>query len=270
MKSYKKIVPAIAMLVISAITLTSASYAWFSMNRQVTATGMNVTVKSESSLVIANELGDVGVGTKTTHSFTTSTSALIPATHNTSFTGTCLQYNTTASGIDAAKGTGTVSLATAVNTETEKYYVDYVVYIASAGSQLAIPAGQNLNVSIASTAPETLGDTLKATSVDFYVEEDSGSGTDVTPSSDSFKGTLNLAGFDATVNDFSTTKTAIPLLTDTKIIPPNKSTTDYLKVTMRVYFDGALLQGSDQCFVYSDTIDTNQVNFDATFKIEEE
>lgn len=38
----KKLAIALVFLLISAITLSSASYAWFSMNRVVAATGMEV------------------------------------------------------------------------------------------------------------------------------------------------------------------------------------------------------------------------------------
>ncbi|MBE6643776.1 MAG: hypothetical protein E7612_00190 [Ruminococcaceae bacterium] len=48
MKSTSKILPAIAMLVVSAVMLTTASFAWFAMNNSATAKGMSVNVKSDS------------------------------------------------------------------------------------------------------------------------------------------------------------------------------------------------------------------------------
>ncbi|MBQ9468201.1 MAG: hypothetical protein IJU52_04255 [Clostridia bacterium] len=52
----KKLIPAIVLLLISAIVMSTASYAWFSMNTQVTATGMQVKAKSNSTfLLIGNE-----------------------------------------------------------------------------------------------------------------------------------------------------------------------------------------------------------------------
>ena len=50
----KKIIPALALLLISAMVLASASYAWFSMNTQVTATGMQVQAKAEGGLLISS------------------------------------------------------------------------------------------------------------------------------------------------------------------------------------------------------------------------
>ena len=48
MKMSKTIIPALAMLVVSAVMLTTASLAWFAMNNQVSATNMSVNIKSDS------------------------------------------------------------------------------------------------------------------------------------------------------------------------------------------------------------------------------
>lgn len=47
MKLTKKLIPAIGMLVLSAVMLATSSFAWFSMNSQVTASGMSVTAKAD-------------------------------------------------------------------------------------------------------------------------------------------------------------------------------------------------------------------------------
>ncbi len=55
MKKFKKVVPALCALLVSAVMLGSSTYAWFSMNTKVTATGMSVTATSTSHfLVISN------------------------------------------------------------------------------------------------------------------------------------------------------------------------------------------------------------------------
>ena len=50
----KKLIPGILMLLISAVLLSTASYAWFSMNDKVTATGMQVQAVTDGSLYISN------------------------------------------------------------------------------------------------------------------------------------------------------------------------------------------------------------------------
>lgn len=53
MKKARKIIPALAMLLVSAIMMSTASFAWFTLSNQVTVSGMQVTAKSNGGLVIA-------------------------------------------------------------------------------------------------------------------------------------------------------------------------------------------------------------------------
>ena len=53
MKNTRKLIPAVVMLLVSAVLMSTASFAWFSMNKQVTATGMKVTATTPASLEIA-------------------------------------------------------------------------------------------------------------------------------------------------------------------------------------------------------------------------
>lgn len=50
----KKILPSACMLAVSAAMLSTSTYAWFSMNDTVTATGMKLQAKAEAGLLIAN------------------------------------------------------------------------------------------------------------------------------------------------------------------------------------------------------------------------
>lgn len=47
MKLTKKLIPAIVMLMFSAVMLVTSSFAWFSMNKNVAATGMSVTAQGK-------------------------------------------------------------------------------------------------------------------------------------------------------------------------------------------------------------------------------
>ena len=56
MKATRKLVPAFAMLLIAAVMMSTATFAWFSTNASVTATGMTVTAESSNTfLVISND-----------------------------------------------------------------------------------------------------------------------------------------------------------------------------------------------------------------------
>lgn len=61
----KKIMASASMLVVSAIMLSSATYAWFSMNKSVTVTGMEVTAKSNAKYLLVNDKNVAGEGETT-------------------------------------------------------------------------------------------------------------------------------------------------------------------------------------------------------------
>ncbi|MBQ7671142.1 MAG: hypothetical protein IJS45_10560 [Clostridia bacterium] len=54
MKKFIKLIPALAMLLIATMLVSTATFAWFSMNTQVTATNMKVKAVAESGIVISN------------------------------------------------------------------------------------------------------------------------------------------------------------------------------------------------------------------------
>ena len=56
MKKMRKVLPAIAMLLVSAVMMSTASFAWFTMNSEVKATGMNITAVAPASLWIAQDV----------------------------------------------------------------------------------------------------------------------------------------------------------------------------------------------------------------------
>lgn len=59
----KTILPALAMLIVAAVMLSTASYAWFAMGNEVVAENMNVSVKSDSTYLVI--MKDSDYATKT-------------------------------------------------------------------------------------------------------------------------------------------------------------------------------------------------------------
>ena len=55
----KKLISAIAMLTVSAVTLSTATYAWFTMNKEVSVTNMQVRALAEDGLLV-NEKAEPG------------------------------------------------------------------------------------------------------------------------------------------------------------------------------------------------------------------
>ncbi|MBO4693345.1 MAG: hypothetical protein J5659_02985 [Clostridia bacterium] len=58
----KKLIPALAMLLVSAILLGTSTYAWFSMNTTVTANSIQITAKSNARYLLINNTGTAASG----------------------------------------------------------------------------------------------------------------------------------------------------------------------------------------------------------------
>ncbi len=59
MKKFKKLIPALCMLLISAVLMGTSTYAWFSMNKTVTAEGMSVTAQTNNYYLLIGNTEDV-------------------------------------------------------------------------------------------------------------------------------------------------------------------------------------------------------------------
>ena len=63
MKKMRRLIPAVAMLMVAAVMLSTASFAWFTMNEEVTASGMQIQAKATGSLLISQEpFTDANIG----------------------------------------------------------------------------------------------------------------------------------------------------------------------------------------------------------------
>ena len=80
MKKFKKLIPAFCAMLVSAAMLGTSTYAWFSVNKEVTATGMNVTaVANTQYFVIRNSLNSDAFESPTAEDKKTTTAALAQA-----------------------------------------------------------------------------------------------------------------------------------------------------------------------------------------------
>ena len=83
----KELFAAVAMLIVAAIALSGSTYAWFAANQTVTASGMSVTVESDTAFqLIGNAeatLDSIRTAKSTTAAAVTATSeaALKPVAH---------------------------------------------------------------------------------------------------------------------------------------------------------------------------------------------
>lgn len=240
----KKLIVSICTLAFSAIMLCTSTYAWFSMNKTVTASGMQVKAQAEGSIVITSGGTLPADGVKTTdYNFNeTASTTLFASTHSTDYTNhpNGLKRVGNAENINLETGTQKNSAATlnyesVSNSETVVYYRDYTVYIAGDGQAFS---NQTLTITLSGTFTE--GKTInKAVSVDFYGLNITDTSTTVV-SSDNYLGTLNLAG--KKNNDDNNGVEDCASLVKTGLTIPQTGKTAAYAVTMRVYYDGALIE----------------------------
>jgi len=279
----RKLIPAVIMLLISAMLVGTSTYAWFSMNRTVTVTGMQVQAKAEKSLVVSADAPTASTATRTI-AMEAFTDPLTPVTHVSSLTESSEAVLLTSSGLEKLNNPdlidpntgikydgegGTLTYLPAVNDDPTgaDYYHDYVAYISSAGGEMT---GMNLTVKLDVTnevyASLATVDTWNAVTVDFYVT------TQADATKGKYMGKLNLkqSGLAATADAHYS---GIVNLVSNGTIPANSTgSTAYLKVTMRVYFDGALAKTVDgesgdttSTYVRTNSANTTGIGFTAIF-----
>ena len=253
-KSKGVMVSSIISLLLSLVVLATVSMAWLSMNKQTNSEGMKLKVDVTPNLIISKTAGALAaIGGPTEENFSvsfvdSSAAPVKPATHSETFGTTGLKYVTNAHEVSPttglAKSSATLSFASVT---TSGYYIDYTVYIASSGKAMGSETPQDLFATL--TPPASIDsasgeNTLKATSIDFYVGS---------VEQDNYKGTLNVAG---------TPSTTVPLL-ENGVIPLN--TSGNIVVIMRCYIDGALLNSSGIAYINTATVDTSDITLNVTF-----
>ncbi len=152
MKNAKKLVPALAMLLVSALMLTTASFAWFVMNADVEATGMNVTIASDSRYLLissdkttaAEIQAQKGVEATGTPISGFDKTDLYPVAHNDTVTsdtvGTASSWYTM-TGTSTTDGTGTGDQKAV--SDLKGYVVKYTYYLTM---QAGSPDGSKLRL----------------------------------------------------------------------------------------------------------------------------
>lgn len=141
MKKFKKLIPALCMLLISAVLMGTSTYAWFSMNESVKAEGMQVTAKSNSTyLLITNTKDATGANPGATdlgveQKFVDAAKAVYPTAYTTtaikSGETTLIEENNwyTCNNTDKSAATGNEVNYKKVTLDNESYFAKYTVYL---------------------------------------------------------------------------------------------------------------------------------------------
>lgn len=255
----KQFITSLCLCVASLVALVFVTVAWFASNKEVSSNGMTVNAEGTSNLVIAATEDAI----QTIHlddsafsvTFTGAAQLLTAATHDPACSAG-LKYNTNPRSVSAQTGlamSGDLAFADVLTDPLNRtFFVDYVVYIASAGKELE---SRSLTAeldwtdvgSVQNDGSSVLPDYLKATSIDFYIGEEK---------TEEYKGTLNLAYQNPENTSVETTHRTIKLHNGN--IPIH--TTGAIRVTMRVYFDGALKAVQDGAFTGNTYLRTDDIN----------
>lgn len=133
----KQLLAAIAMLVVSAVALSSATYAWFANSKDVTAKGMKVNAVADSSLLIkGSDEGEVfgSVGTTTEEATSMKVCTSIDG-KNFAALGKDVKVNSATSSTATWSGESGAfkdgDLVTVNNSESDEYYIEATYYIKS-------------------------------------------------------------------------------------------------------------------------------------------
>jgi hypothetical protein len=264
MKNTRKLIPAIAMLVVSAVMLTTASYAWFTMSTQATAEGMKVKAVASSSLLIvdateAPELTDFKSADGSVEFTVENPTSLEPAARVENELKTVLNTNQ----IDPSTGFIMAGKDAEGNDYAYNYgpaqpntnYVDYKVAIGAAGASVS----GDLVATVSGTVAKTLHNAL---SIDFLVANNK---TDAA----TYVASINLltakAGGEAAKVDLENRTIPLTFTDNGEAI----SDTGYIVIIMRVYFDGALPNADDNntAYVRNANMTTADIGFNVTFDL---
>ena len=221
------------------------SLAWFAQNKDVSANGLSASVQVSPNLIIGTSAESVTRGDLT---FAVDFNGMarekmIAVTRDETIPTTYLKYLANHHAVDNQTGNALpgmeLEFEPVPTTDNAPYFIDYVVYIASAFDTLSVDsltATIDMPISVDAEHPY-----FNAASIDFYVEEVSLTG---------YRGTTSVAeclAGGAGVNLFPTGG-EVPL-----------NTKGYITVIMRCYFDGALQAPDGKAYVNSYTVKSDDV-----------
>ena len=271
MKKTKILIPAMSVLALGMAAAVTGTVAWFSANNVVNASGMHMQSTTPASLVIGTSVADIQNKLRSVD-LQSETTVLSPAT-DAGDGAEDGQLHYVVNGEDVNPDTGLADEGKTLNItgtpQNGTHYVDYQVYLASAGNAITAADAKKITVNLDFTdlsGNALTEDTVQAMSVAFYVHA---AGTDVIGSFVAGS-TLNKAGLDCATNDGTTTRTSAVLFQTSGnggIEIPTYSGGTAVRIDMRAYLDGALLKEAGQAYVYTNSIDITAVNVLATFTL---
>lgn len=266
MKKSKILAPALAILCLSTAASVTGTVAWFAANNVVSADGMAVHSTLPSSLAISAATLPVGQATSVT--LTTVSQALNPVSHwhGSEDAAGGLYRVTNGEDVDPATGLALDGETLAFEAASgSQYYTDFVVYIGSVGEALTLGTGGYLRAEVSFTGSAAA--TNQATTMDFHAFN----GTIAASGLGDYMGCVNAAAIDSAANHGAWVGTAddsyyVDVMTS-GTIPVASSDVAALKITMRVYIDGALQNAAGTTYVATNTVQSENINMAVQFSL---
>ena len=285
MKASKKIVGATAALVAAVALSAGSTFAWFSSNSTVTASGMLLEVKTpnELSLVINNSKtwgsslsNAVNFADPTATSLTPCTryEAAMESAADTPLTASSsgLVYVNNPGDVDFTSGLAEAGkelyYSAAVNATGATYYKDYVLWIACSDAAKEV---SNFTIQATAAVKDSSGTTVdsiyKALAIDVYYDADSTVADANAAISDLSlnKNNWTLATSVAYANAGSATTIASSGLTIPKY---NSGDEGQLVLILRVYMDGEYGSDTSSAYVNSNSVSTQDIVLSVSFSAE--
>lgn len=257
MKKFKKLIPAMVMLLIATMLMGTTTYAWFSMNNKVTVTGMTVKTKVSNNLMIASTSAN---NNKVADSaFKSGLDQVVTGTLQPASTDDGVNYYYTYdAGADGAILTGktfTAVPSTAIINDGATDYLAYVDYVFEIKATNAGSAPAYVNLSTVNLLYNGIAPTDRGYRVAVFVQDQA------TPSATLDSGAVTSAyeaigdaadsvlGWDTTGANYWTTKSGVNgTAADAKGTVSNYAAavyrevaagkTQYFKFTVRLWLEG--------------------------------
>lgn len=274
----KKLIPALALLLLSAVLLTTASYAWFSMNTKVTVTGMQVKTKVSSNLLIAGgALADAAkkadnlftnkyeasitdvllepVSTTTGKAFFYTTDARSDGSKNAPLTGTDAVALEAYNAAEVPTSSELTDFNTAYSTTGAVGYVDYVFQLkaTNTGDSAANIQITKLDLTYNKANAADDDDDENAFRVAVFVEDMGETGSTCTAGSGTLIATYktaSAANHDGKTANSTTTITGTPTYNGTATLASVAAgKTNYYKVVVRLWIEGQDTTCTNETFV---------------------
>ena len=231
MKHFRRLLPAICLLLISAMCAGTSTYAWFTLNEKVTATGMKVKASATGSLVIDKNPLSSSSKLTTIDFKMTSPTELKPCTYDDN------KYKdisaATKAAVDPATGLATTTTLEVIADDALGQYVkSFVVYV---GAQAQAVDGVIPSVTLSGVTSE----------MDKAV-------TAVIKQGSNNVGTIH--GYDNNLT-----------WTGSPFTAPLVASNPGVMFTVELYFDGAAKSGN-VAYIHSQNMSLNDISIDMLFK----